>query len=66
MTMTGKTRTRKLLVNSGQTGVVYDTAGHTIGGGERIPLDGELDEVGRAAVDRGYLRVVTVTEPVRD
>lgn len=53
-------KTRKLLLNSGRSGVVYDDAGHTLGGGERLELDGPLDKTGKAAVDAGYLTVVEV------
>jgi hypothetical protein len=51
---------RKLLQNSGRSGVVYDEAGHSLGGGEHIELPAKLDVVGKAAVDAGYLRVITV------
>lgn len=49
----------KMLLNSTRAGVVYDGAGHSLGGGERLEIDA-LDEVGQAAVDAGYLTVVTV------
>lgn len=51
--------TRKLLVNSTTAGIVYDKAGHTVGGGERVPVT-SLDEVGQAQVDGGYLRLLDV------
>jgi hypothetical protein len=60
--MTTTPKTRKLLLNSGRAGVVYDEAGHTLGGGERVELDGPLDKVGKAAVKGGYLQVVEVPE----
>ena len=50
---------RKMLLNSTRAGVVYDDAGHSLGGGERMQID-SLDEVGQAAVDAGYLTVVTI------
>jgi hypothetical protein len=59
-----KKTTRKLLLNSGRSGVVYNEAGNTLGGGEHLVFDdledGKLDSVGSAAVEAGYLRVVTV------
>jgi len=58
MTTTCK-KMQKLLLNSGRTGVVYDLAGHSLGGGERLPIEG-LDEVGKAAVRKGFLTVVEV------
>lgn len=60
-----KTKTvRKLLVNSGRSGVVYNESGNTLGGGEHLEFatfGGKLDPVGDAAVAAGYLRIVTVT-----
>jgi len=58
--MTTSKKTRKLLLNSGRTGVVYDSTGRSLGGGERLEIDDGLDEVGQAAVDRGFLTVVEV------
>lgn len=49
----------KLLLNSGRSGVVYDKAGHSLGGGERLPVD-TLDDIGQAAVDRHYLILLSV------
>jgi hypothetical protein len=44
-----------VLINTGRSGVVYDEAGHSVGGGERVSV-GEIDAVGKAAVDAGQLR----------
>jgi hypothetical protein len=43
-----------ILVNPNTAGAVYDEAGHSLGGGEQVELDG-LDAVGQAAVDSGQL-----------
>lgn len=56
----------KLLINSGQSGVVYDHEGHTLGGGERLPLTEALDAVGEAAVDRGHLVLLPAPETPSD
>lgn len=42
------------LVNPTSAGIVYDTDGRNLGGGERVEVTG-LDDVGRAAVDNGHL-----------
>jgi hypothetical protein len=42
------------LLNPGTTSIVYSADGRSIGGGERAEVD-EVDEVGQAAIDRGYL-----------
>lgn len=57
-------RKGKLLINSGRSGVVYDEAGHSLGGGERLPVD-DLDKVGEAAVARRYLFLLTVPAAVK-
>lgn len=43
------------LINTGRSGVVYDEAGHSLGGGERIDVD-EVDDTTQAAIDNGHLR----------
>lgn len=57
--MVTKPKNRKLLLNSGRAGVVYTSTGLQLGGGDLVEIDG-LDDVGQAAVDRGYLSVVEV------
>jgi hypothetical protein len=42
------------LFNPDDTPAVYDAAGHTVGGAERVEVD-ELDAVGQRAVDSGVL-----------
>lgn len=42
------------LLNTGRSGRVYDVAGHSLGGGERITVSG-LDAVGQAVCDHHYL-----------
>ena len=42
------------LFNPGTTPVVYDEAGHIVGGGERVTVDA-LDEHGQRVLDSGYL-----------
>ena len=51
--------TQHVLINTGRSGVVYDTEGHSIGGGERVTVT-EVDAIGQAAVDRGRLVMRTV------
>lgn len=46
--------TQYRLINTGRVAVVYDEAGHSIGGGERLTVLG-VDAVGQTAVDRRYL-----------
>lgn len=53
--MGAKKSDKTVLINTGRTGVVYDEAGHSIGGGERVSV-GEVDAVGKAAIDAGQLR----------
>jgi hypothetical protein len=48
--------TMPVLINTGRAGVTYDDAGHSLGGGERIPVT-EVDYTGQDAIDRGILRV---------
>lgn len=48
------------LINTGRSGVTYDDAGHSLGGGERIDVD-RVDDVAQAAIDRGQLRVAEDT-----
>lgn len=54
MTVPTKKTSKTTVVNPNTAGVVYDEAGHSLGGGEAIELD-ELDPVGQAAVDGGQL-----------
>lgn len=42
------------LVNPGNSAVVYSLDGRMLGGGESAEVE-EIDEVGQAAIDRGYL-----------
>lgn len=42
------------LINTRRSAMVYDVAGHQVGGGERLLVSG-VDVVGQSAVDRGYL-----------
>lgn len=42
------------LLNPGSSSVIYNSEGQSIGAGERIGV-AEIDEVGQAALDRGYL-----------
>lgn len=42
------------LLNPGTASCVYNTQGQSLGGGECVDVD-EIDEVGQAALDRGYL-----------
>lgn len=49
------TKKKKVLLNSTTAGIVYDKDGHNLGGGERLPLDGPLDEVGQYQVEVGHL-----------
>lgn len=54
------------LINPGRSGRVYNVAGHSLGGGERVEVDGcytGLDAVGQTAVDRGYLILRVITPP---
>lgn len=41
---------RQILINPGRTGVVYDVEGRSLGGGERLEVDG-VDDVAKAAID---------------
>ncbi|HZA73395.1 MAG TPA: hypothetical protein VE476_10850 [Propionibacteriaceae bacterium] len=50
--MAGKSKIT--LFNPEQTPAVYDAAGHTVAGIERVEVD-ELDAVGQRAVDTGVL-----------
>lgn len=43
------------LVNPGTGGVVYDEAGHSVGGGDRVTLDGEPDAVAMRQLELGNL-----------
>lgn len=52
---------KQILINPGRSGVVYDSEGHTLGGGERLEVDG-IDDVAKAAIDSGHL----LTERVDD
>lgn len=52
------------LINTGRSGVVYDKAGHSLGGGERIDVD-EIDDTARDALDRGLLRVADPKPPAK-
>jgi len=58
MTVPTKIKDQRLLINPGVAGVVYNQAGASIGGGERLPVD-ELDDVGQRAVDTGQLLLVS-------
>lgn len=49
------------LINPGSAGVVYNVDGKSLGGGEAITVEG-LDDVGKAAVDRGYLLTMKVAD----
>jgi len=51
---TAKKADKTTLINPGSSGVVYDKAGHSLGGGESVTVDG-IDAVGRAAVAAGWL-----------
>lgn len=44
------------LINTGRSGVVYDMAGHSLGGGERLAVP-KIDHTAQDAIDRGLLRV---------
>lgn len=50
------------LINTGRTGVVYDEAGHTVGGGDRVEIS-EINPVAQAAIDIGQLRCEVDEEP---
>lgn len=56
------TATEQWLINMRRAGTVYDLAGHSLGGGERIRVT-ELDTVGQAAVSRGYLLLKPIPAP---
>lgn len=43
------------LVNPGTSGVVYDEAGHSVGGGSRVTLDGDPDPVAMRQLEAGHL-----------
>lgn len=46
------------LVNPGTAGIVYDEAGNSVGGGERVTLDGDPDHVAMRQLGAGYLLAV--------
>lgn len=50
-----KTATAVELVNPGTSGVVYDEAGHSLGGGGRAALDGDPDRVAMRQLTAGHL-----------
>lgn len=43
------------LVNPGTAGIVYDEAGHSVGGGQRVALDGDPDRVAMRQLEAGHL-----------
>lgn len=43
------------LVNPGTAGLVYDEAGHSVGGGSRVTLDGDPDAVAMRQLSAGHL-----------
>lgn len=43
------------LVNPGTSGLVYDEAGHSVGGGSRVTLDGDPDHVAMRQLVAGHL-----------
>lgn len=43
------------LVNPGTSGVVYDEAGHSVGGGDRATLPGDPDPVAMRQLAAGHL-----------
>lgn len=43
------------LVNPGTTGIVYDEAGRSVGGGERVTLGGDPDKVAMRQLEAGHL-----------
>lgn len=51
-------KTRKILVNLTNAGVVYDQDGHSLGGDEQITVEG-LDGVAEAAISAGQLALLT-------
>lgn len=52
------------LINVRRSGVVYDFAGHSLGGGERVTVT-EVDSVAEAAIDRGSLILRSTSEANR-
>jgi hypothetical protein len=51
---TAKKDSKHVLINPTDAGVIYDEAGHSIGGGERVEV-AEIDLIGRSAVKTGLL-----------
>lgn len=43
------------LVNPGTSGLVYDEAGHSVGGGSRVTIDGDPDHVAMRQLVAGHL-----------
>lgn len=43
------------LVNPGTAGIVYDEVGHSVGGGDRVTLDGDPDAVAMRQLEAGNL-----------
>lgn len=43
------------LVNPGTAGIVYDEAGHSLGGGDRASLGGDPDKVAMRQLEAGHL-----------
>jgi hypothetical protein len=58
MATASKKNAPRTLINPGAAGVVYNTVGDSVGGGERVEVD-EIDDVGRAALDTGQLLLAT-------